>query len=110
MFKEDTKKYYRDPEMKNIEAREPPSMAEAETYWKSLWGEEAQHNERAEWIRREQKRKLVIWIGSIYRLQKLLHTCQKLTIGKLLEMIKYKITGLKLSQLLTGVSQKTSMQ
>jgi len=30
-------------------------MAEAETDWKSLWGEEA-HNERAEWIRREQKR------------------------------------------------------
>ena len=44
--------------MKNIEAREPPSMAEAETYWKSLWGEEAQHNERAEWIRKEQKRKI----------------------------------------------------
>jgi len=43
--------------MKNIEAREPPSMAEAETYWKSLWGEEAQHNKRAEWIR-EQKRKV----------------------------------------------------
>ena len=40
--------------MKNIEAREPPSMAEAETYWKSLWGgKEAQHNERAEWIRWE---------------------------------------------------------
>jgi len=33
-------------------------MAEAETYWKSLWGEETQHNERAEWIRREQKRKI----------------------------------------------------
>jgi hypothetical protein len=33
-------------------------MAEAETYWKSLWGEEAQHNELAEWIRREQKRKI----------------------------------------------------
>ena len=44
--------------MKNTKAREPPSMAEAETYWKSLWGEEAQHNERAEWIRREQKRKI----------------------------------------------------
>jgi hypothetical protein len=25
--------------MNNIEAREPPSTAEAETYWKSLWGE-----------------------------------------------------------------------
>ena len=44
--------------MKNIEVREPPSMALAETYWKSLWGEKAQHNERAEWIRREEKRKV----------------------------------------------------
>jgi hypothetical protein len=33
-------------------------MTEAETYWKSLWGEEAQHNERAEWIRREEKREI----------------------------------------------------
>ena len=47
MFKEDTK-FYRNLGMKNIEAREPPSMAETETYWKTLWGEEAQHNERAE--------------------------------------------------------------
>jgi len=58
MFKEDTKRFYRNLGMKNIEVREPPSMAEAETYWKSLWGEEAQHNERAEWIRREQRRKV----------------------------------------------------
>jgi len=36
MLKEDTKKFYRNVGMKNIEAREPPSMAEAETYWKSL--------------------------------------------------------------------------
>ena len=110
MFKEDTKKFYRNLGIKNIEAGEPPSLAEAETYWKSQRGEEAQHNERAEWIRREQKRKLVIWIGGIYRLQKLLHTRQKLTIGKLLEMIKYKITGLKLSQLLQDISQKPLMQ
>ena len=48
MFKEDTKKFYRNLIMKIIEAREPPSMAETETYMKSLWGEEAQHNERAE--------------------------------------------------------------
>ena len=58
MFKEDPKKFYRNLGMKNIEAREPPSMAEAEPYWKSLWGEEAQHNKRAEWISREQKRKI----------------------------------------------------
>ena len=36
MFKEDTKRFYRKLVMKNIEAREPPSMAETETYWKSL--------------------------------------------------------------------------
>ena len=58
MFKEDTKRFYRNLGMKNIEAREPHSMAEAETYWKSLWGEEAPHNERAEWIRKQQKRKI----------------------------------------------------
>ena len=39
MFKEDTKNFCRNLGMKNIEAKEPPSMAEAETYWKSLWGE-----------------------------------------------------------------------
>jgi hypothetical protein len=48
LFKEDTKKIYRNLGMKNIEARELPFMAEAETYWKSLWGEEAQHNESGE--------------------------------------------------------------
>ena len=58
MFKGDTKKFYRNLGMKNREAREPPSMAETETYWKSLWGEEAQHNEGAEWIRREKERKV----------------------------------------------------
>jgi hypothetical protein len=57
MFKEDTKRFYKNLGMKNLEAKEPPFMAEAETYWKSLQGEGAQHNERAECIRREQKRK-----------------------------------------------------
>jgi len=55
MLKEHIKKFYRNLYIKNIEIREPPSMAEARTYWMSLWGEEAQHNGRAEWIRREQK-------------------------------------------------------
>ena len=58
MFKEDTKKFQRNLGIKNIEAREPPSMAEAKTYQRSLWGEEALHNERAEWIRREQQGKI----------------------------------------------------
>ena len=97
--------------MKNIEAREPPSMAEAETYSKSLWGEEAQHNERAEWIRTEQKRKIshIDWVP-IQIMEITSYLSKAHIIGNLLESIKYKITGLKLSQLLTGVSHKTSMQ
>jgi hypothetical protein len=58
MFEEGILKIYRNFGKNNIEAREPPSMAEAETYWKSLLGEKTQHNERAEWIRREQRRKI----------------------------------------------------
>ena len=48
MFQEDTKRFYRNLGMKNLNAEEPPSMTEAETYWKLLWGAKAQHNERAE--------------------------------------------------------------
>ena len=40
VFKENPKKFYTKMTMKNIEAREPSSMAESKTNWKSLWGEE----------------------------------------------------------------------
>ena len=33
-------------------------MAEVDPYWKSLWVEEAQHNERVEWIRTEERRQI----------------------------------------------------
>ena len=36
MFKEDTKKFYRNLWMKFIEARDPQSMTEVKPYWKSL--------------------------------------------------------------------------
>ena len=51
--------FYRNFGTKNVEATEPPSMAQVEPYWKALTvGRKAQHNERAEWIRREERRKL----------------------------------------------------
>ena len=110
MFKEDTKKFYRNLGMKNIQAREPPSVVEAETYWKSLWGEEAQHNERAEWIRREKKNKVTHMDWMLIQITEITSYLLKAHNWKFLEIIKYKITGLKLSQLLTGILQKTSMQ
>jgi hypothetical protein len=31
-------------------------MEEVELYWKSLWEERVQHNEKADWIKREEKK------------------------------------------------------
>ena len=41
LLKKTLKNLYENLGMKNIEIRESSSMAETETYWKSLWGEEA---------------------------------------------------------------------
>jgi hypothetical protein len=58
MLKEETKIFKRKLNTKNINARESLSMVEVEPYWKSLWGEEVELNEGAEWIRKEERRKL----------------------------------------------------
>jgi hypothetical protein len=122
-----TKKFYRNLGMKNIEAREPPSMAEAETCGKSLWGEEAQHNERAEWIRREQKRKISLteWrpiqISEIASYLLKAHNSKSPGNDQIQNYCNFnisgfhapyldKITGLRLLQLLTGILQKPPMQ
>ena len=49
---------YKNLDTKNMEARKRPSVAEVELYWKSLWGEKAQDNERADSIRRDERRKI----------------------------------------------------
>jgi hypothetical protein len=106
MFKEDTKKFYRNLGMKNTGARKPPSMAEAETYWKSLWGEEAEHNETAEWIRREQKRKISHMDWRPNQIMEIASYLSKAHNWKTPGNDQIQITGLKLSQLLTGIPQK----
>ena len=53
MFKDNIKEFYRHLGTKNIEAKESPSMAAGEPYWKSVWGEKAKHNETAERIGEE---------------------------------------------------------
>jgi hypothetical protein len=81
--------------MKYLEARELTG---------SHFGEK-KHNIMKEQNGYERKRirKLVIWIEDLYRFRKLPYICYKLTIGNLLEMIKYKITGLRLFHLLTSI-------
>jgi hypothetical protein len=63
-------------------------MGEVESHWKSLWGENAQHNERAEWIRREESRKMgnIDW-GPV-QIMEITSFCRNLTNGNLLEVIK----------------------
>ena len=55
MFIDDTKKFCRNLGTKNIQAREPPLYGRSTAL---LWGEKALNNERAEWIRGEEKWKI----------------------------------------------------
>jgi hypothetical protein len=52
-----TKQFYRYLGAKTIAMKEQPHMEEVESYWKSLWEEKVKHNEKAEWIRREEREK-----------------------------------------------------
>jgi hypothetical protein len=60
MFKEDTKQFYRYLGVKTTAINDHPHMEEVELYWKSLWEEKVQHNEKADWIKREKKEKLIV--------------------------------------------------
>jgi len=109
MFKEDTKKFYINLDMKNVEARELPSMAEAETNWKSLW--EKRHSiMKAEWKRSEQKWKIshMDWkpmqITEITSYLSKAHNCKSPGNDQIQNY------WLKVSQLLTGILQKTLVQ
>ena len=44
--------------MKNIEAREPPIYVRSRSLLEVTVVEEAQHNERVEWIRTEERRQI----------------------------------------------------
>lgn len=45
------KKFHSNLGTKNTQARESPSMEDIQPHCKSMWGEKAQHDERAKWIR-----------------------------------------------------------
>jgi hypothetical protein len=60
LFKEGTKQFYRYLGAKTIAIKGQPHMEEVESYWKSLWEEKVKHNEEAEWIRREERKKTQI--------------------------------------------------
>jgi hypothetical protein len=57
LFKENTKQFFRYLGAKTTAIKDQPHMEEVESYWKSLWEENVKHNEKAEWIRREEREK-----------------------------------------------------
>jgi len=68
-----------------------------------LCGEEAQVNGRSEWVGRKEIRKIgYMDLGSI-EIMKITSFFLKLTIVNFPEIVKYKITGLMHSQLLSGI-------
>jgi hypothetical protein len=44
--------------VKTTAINDHPHMEEVELYWKSLWEEKVQHNEKADCIQREEKEKI----------------------------------------------------
>jgi len=51
MFKENTKRFYRELGKKSIEISEPLEKEALENFWANIWEKEKRHNERAEWIK-----------------------------------------------------------
>jgi hypothetical protein len=55
MFKEDIKQFYRHLGAKTTAIHDHPRTEEVGLYWKSLWEEKLRHNEKADWLKREEK-------------------------------------------------------
>ena len=56
IFKTATKQLYREMGKQPIEIKELPSIKEVEKFWKKILSNEKEHNEEAEWIKREEER------------------------------------------------------
>ena len=56
IFKTDKKKFYMEMGKQPTEIKEPPCIKEVEKFLKKIWSNETEHNEEAEWIKREEER------------------------------------------------------
>ena len=51
----DKNKFYREPGKSQVNVEKPPSKEEEKTFWTSDCGTEKDHNEEAEWLKREEE-------------------------------------------------------
>ena len=54
IFKNDAKKFYRDILKEKVTVNETPAINDIETIWDTIWSEEKDFNEKAEWIKNVQ--------------------------------------------------------
>ena len=51
MFREDSKKFYREIEKKTIQIEKPPDTGEVKKFWQNILEQKVKHSEDAQWIK-----------------------------------------------------------
>ena len=51
MFREDSKRFYRELGKKTIQTEKPPDIGEVKKFWQNILKQEVKHNEDAQWIK-----------------------------------------------------------
>ena len=55
MFREDQKRFYRELGKAGITVTQPPTVDEIKRFWSAIWSNDNQHNQNAEWIKKEEE-------------------------------------------------------
>ena len=55
MFREDSKRFYRELGKKTIQIEKPPDIGEVKKLWKNIWEQKVKHNEDAQWIKDQEE-------------------------------------------------------
>ena len=55
MFREDSKRFYRELGKKTIQIEKPPDIAEVKKFWKNILEQVVRHNDNAQWIKDQEE-------------------------------------------------------
>ena len=55
MFREDSKRFYRELGKKTIKIEKPPDIGEVKKFWQNILEQEVKHNEDAQWIKDQEE-------------------------------------------------------
>ena len=55
MFREDSKRFYRELGKKTFQIEKPPDIGEVKKFWQNILEQEVKHNEDAQWIKDQEE-------------------------------------------------------